>query len=262
MKLRVLALVCVLILIAFAACDSRGSDSIVGVVKDENGKPIEGVKIQIENMKTSATTDKSGKYSIEYDPGDLRIHFSKRCFSEKIVRISISEKNRYPMKDITLKTKSMPWSKAIKTGDIETLQKMIECIDINENNGRTSLLGYACSNGKEDIVKMLLEKGADVNLEIGRPAIIGAAIGGNSNILEIIINKGADVNSRDERGMTALMCAARGNRTQIVKILLANGADASLKDIEGRTASEWALRHNRKSDNQEILQALDYAKNK
>lgn len=248
-------------LLIFVSCDAQQA-SIIGVVKDISGNPIEGVNIQIENMKNSVTTDSTGKYKIEYIPGDLVIQYSRNCFFENTVNVSISVKEKYPMKDIILKPKPMPWVDAIKVGDIESLKEMLDCgLDVNSKNYEISLLSFASFKGNEEMVKMLMERGADVNLksEVGSTALINSARSGNKTILEMLINNGADVNAQESDGRTALMYAAWGNRTEIFKMLLAAGADVSLKDKNGDTALEWAQR-NRNSKIPEILKSMNYGK--
>lgn len=80
------------------------------------------------------------------------------------------------------------------------------------------------------IVEMLLEAGADTNLEdrLGQTALMRAAGFGFANVTALLIHGGADVNHRDRTGMTALEFATReleaGRETLLFRDRLANVA--------------------------------------
>lgn len=62
---------------------------------------------------------------------------------------------------------------------------------------------------------------------------------GEIDLVRKMVEYGADVNEKSY-GMTPLMVAARYNKTEIIKFLLANGADARTKDEKGFTALRYA----------------------
>lgn len=62
---------------------------------------------------------------------------------------------------------------------------------------------------------------------------------GEFDLVKKMIEYGADVNEKSY-GMTPLMVAARYNKTEIIKYLLAKGADARIKDEKGFTALKYA----------------------
>lgn len=47
--------------------------SVSGVVTDENGEPLPGASVVVENTQTGALTDASGKYSIRVQPGKVLV---------------------------------------------------------------------------------------------------------------------------------------------------------------------------------------------
>ena len=73
---------------------------------------------------------------------------------------------------------------------------------------------HAAWFGHIDVMRILIDKGADVNAKNknGATALILAADKGNAEIVSFLIDKGADVNAKDGNG-TALMLAA--NKTII-----------------------------------------------
>ncbi len=94
----------------------------------------------------------------------------------------------------------------------------------------------------EDIIKLLLDNGADVNAkcEEGTPISIIAARKLELEILWQLLDKGADINAKDSDGWTLLNYAARNNLIEIAITLLEKGADINSKDNRGFTALKWA----------------------
>ena len=62
---------------------------------------------------------------------------------------------------------------------------------------------------------------------------------GEIDLVKKMVEYGADVNERSA-GMTPLMVAARYNKAEIIKFLLANGAHTYIKDDKGFTALKYA----------------------
>ena len=55
---------------------------------------------------------------------------------------------------------------------------------------------------------------------------------GNLDMVQMLLEAGADINIQDEDGSTALMCAAEHGRIDIVKLLLAQSdCDSTIQDI-------------------------------
>lgn len=73
----------------------------------------------------------------------------------------------------------------------------------------------------------------------GATPLIYAAFGGYAEIVRQLINKGADVNKKSRDGYTALMWAAHNGHLETVRLLLDNGADDTLRH-EGKTALDYA----------------------
>ncbi|MBI5203673.1 MAG: ankyrin repeat domain-containing protein [Nitrospirae bacterium] len=86
----------------------------------------------------------------------------------------------------------------------------------------------AAERGDIKAVTELLNKGTDVNVKVGRygwTALMYATNEGRTDIAKLLIDKGADVNVKNESGWTALILAAYPGRTDIAKLLIDKGAD-------------------------------------
>ena len=77
-----------------------------------------------------------------------------------------------------------------------------------------------------NIVELLLDAGADVNLQdnYGRTALMEPSGLGYIETVRLLLEAGADVNLQDNYGWTALYHASRTGRTEIVRLLRAAGA--------------------------------------
>jgi DNA-binding CsgD family transcriptional regulator len=99
----------------------------------------------------------------------------------------------------------------------------------------TTPLYKAAVQGETEIVRMLLEAGADPDRESrgedeGRP-LCAAASWGRTDIVRLLLEHGADPNAVESQGqgrMTALAWAKHGGHIEVVELLLENEADLSL----------------------------------
>ena len=112
-------------------------------------------------------------------------------------------------------------------------------------------------------IKCLIEAGADVNAKgakgefgAGDTALMHASQGkGHKEIVEMLINAGADVNVRDKFGGTALMIASQNGHVETVEMLIEKGADVNARDFLGNTALVYATEEGHK----EIIKILEEA---
>jgi hypothetical protein len=103
-------------------------------------------------------------------------------------------------------------------------------MDVNANGGVA--LREASARGHTEIVKLLLDIGANVNAinSSDEPALIEALGNNHPEIAKLLLDKGADVNAKRSGGRTAWMEASARGYTEFVKLLLDKGADVNAKD--------------------------------
>lgn len=92
-------------------------------------------------------------------------------------------------------------------------------------------------------VRLFLQSGMDPNVtnKIGQTALIVGARYGREEILSLLLEKGADPDVKDvEFGATPLIWASKTGFKSIVKKLLDNGADINSRNNDDRTPLLWA----------------------
>ncbi|KAM0198488.1 hypothetical protein ACHAPI_004012 [Fusarium lateritium] len=95
------------------------------------------------------------------------------------------------------------------------------------SKGNRSAIHYACQLGDQDITKLLLESGAELDTmtDRGETPLLLAIEGGNYSVAELLIAKGANVLLADSHGKTPLHRASRRGDFKTVKQLIEHGAE-------------------------------------
>src|SRR5947199_9886517 len=88
-----------------------------------------------------------------------------------------------------------------------------------------SALEAGSRSGNKEMVRMLLQRGADIST-YGGGALQEASSRGYNAVVRLLVEKGANVNAEgNDRRRDALYEAARNGHAEVVQILVENGAD-------------------------------------
>ncbi|WP_264339257.1 MULTISPECIES: ankyrin repeat domain-containing protein [unclassified Wolbachia] len=115
--------------------------------------------------------------------------------------------------------------------------KLIMAVNVENNSGHAPL-HFAVYNGRLDVVKYLVSKGADISAKSkdGSTLLHYAAQGGSLNVVEYLIDeKGTDINIKDNDGTTPLHSVAYLGYLAVVKKFIEKGADINSRDIYYKT---------------------------
>ena len=130
---------------------------------------------------------------------------------------------------------------AVQNREDDVMKCLIENgadVNLPGKSGSTPLT-IAVSKNRIDIVDYLLEKGANVNLadaDNGDTPLTIAIGNGFENMTSHLIEKGANINNENEIGQTPIMYAVENLREEAVKKLIRAGAHLDYRDTEGKTA--------------------------
>jgi len=130
----------------------------------------------------------------------------------------------------------------IKNGHMKVIHHLLNYnanVNILNDNGDTVLM-LAAAHRCEELVKHLLEHGADIDNK--NKALMIATEQRNEKIIGLLLQYGANVNTNDLLGITPLMNAIRNGYIEIVKLLLENGVNINTK-VFGITPLIHAIRN-------------------
>lgn len=129
-------------------------------------------------------------------------------------------------------------------------------VNVRDEYG-TPLLGNAAYSGNYELVKVLVENNANINIktnDTGRTPLFLAIenIGDHDSkqrnenkfqVIKYLISKGADVNIPDNYGLSCLMRARSipHKQAETMELLISHGADVNAKDKEGNSMLSFAV---------------------
>ena len=188
-----------------------------------------------------------------------------------------------------------PIHDAVMNGNIDEVQWQLDAgVDVNEESSKgLTPLHYAASAGHNDIVELLIERGANVNATdsgkgatpldyahwrdheevietlnahnaqrehekggkgIGQSSLIhDAALDGDIDEVQRQLDAGVDPNLKSSKGATPLFYAVYGGHLEIVELLITRGADVNALYLNGNSVLDQA--HN--YDDQEMVELLE-----
>ena len=138
---------------------------------------------------------------------------------------------------------------AARNPNLEMIQFLLE--RTAEGQNKQAILDVALNHGSlfitnTQIIKLLLDLGADVNAEISESTALdrsaltalqaAACCNPNPDILALLLSNGADISKRGSDGRTVMHSVIGNSNPAVAALLLEFGADIDSKDLAGRTA--------------------------
>ena len=140
-----------------------------------------------------------------------------------------------------------PLQVASQKGYLDTVLLLLECgadPESRDHNGQTALY-MASSHGSFEVVRLLIDRGADLKVEcndwdehgkkVGRTPLHTAIHNGHLDIALFLLERGANMETRSSQDQTALFMASSRGFAKLVRSLIDSGADlnAICKDCDG-----------------------------
>ncbi|TRX94186.1 hypothetical protein FHL15_004954 [Xylaria flabelliformis] len=166
---------------------------------------------------------------------------SNNCFASRLgydtrAKLDQHQKSHHPDSDndeirfpkMATKKKATVWTAATQ-GDLATISSLLDSgTGIDESNRGSPLIYIAAKSGRFEICKMLLQRGASVNLprgHDGRTALHAAVVAGNLDIVHLLIShESCDPDRVDKYGRSPFCEACALGHLDIVKLLLGTGS--------------------------------------
>ena len=146
---------------------------------------------------------------------------------------------------------------AAQNGDLNEVKRLLNINPdiINElDREHDTAIMKACRNcNGKDVVAFLLDNGANINDKeyrdlIDQTPLIIAAFNGCTDIVRMLLDAGADIGHRNDQGENALISASQEGNIDVVKVLLDAGADKNQPNADGETPLELAIRLKQKKE--------------
>ena len=136
----------------------------------------------------------------------------------------------------------------VRLGDITNIKTSIGSganVNYVTRQGYTPLY-ESVGTGNQQIVKILLDAGAAIDVPgdgYNGPPLVWAAVKGDVNIMKLLLEKGGNINIKHENdikgiGGTALHKASKNKKDNAILLLIDKGADLTITNKYGQTAMD------------------------
>lgn len=135
-----------------------------------------------------------------------------------------------------------------RRGSVQEIKSLVKekpsLLNAKDRRGSTPLI-LACYYNNTDVVKYLINEVDDINgsNKDGSP-LMAAAVKGYNTIARLLLNAGADPNLEDMNQTTALHYAAMFKNHELALLLLEAGADPHHKNNVGQSPMDYVIVQN------------------
>lgn len=159
------------------------------------------------------------------------------------------------MQKVDKKAKPPSIFDACRKADLERVTKYVSdggCVTEFDENKMT-MLHHASFSGNEVIVRQILSTQPDQKLDLDATDIGGwaplhyACDQGHDVVVALLLDEGANVNARDDMKKTPLHLAAAQGHSAVVQLLLKSGASRTAKTVTSWDALKYAEENKREA---------------
>ncbi|XP_059168430.1 serine/threonine-protein phosphatase 6 regulatory ankyrin repeat subunit B-like [Physella acuta] len=196
--------------------NSRNNRSQTALIKASQFGRLGVVKLLLEYKADVKLIDRKDKSALCYSV--------KKGFVE-IVKLLV--KNGA---DVNYPWFTTPLHESCKSGCFELVEILVKAkanVNLIDKNTKTALC-YSVENGFVEIVRLLVDNGADVNYTSLTTPLHESCKDGCFELVKMLVQAGADVNKTDYPGDSPLCISTRRGKIDIVQFLVENGADVNI----------------------------------
>jgi len=221
----------------------RSKSASVKKEKTDSDRWMEAAKKGDLSTLTSLLKEK--KVDVNYDSTKYGNTALKSVITSKDIK---DEKERVKIVKFLLEKGADPnigkYSSPLKVAASNGREEIVELLIKHKAKVTGDALISASLNGNVNIIRSLVEHGADVNYKetFGYFPLMEAAERGHFDAVKYLVEHGAKINEQPKYGVSSLASAASGGYADIVKYLIEKGADVNLQDKYKYTALRNAIR--------------------
>uniref|UniRef100_A0A0G4HYK4 Uncharacterized protein n=1 Tax=Chromera velia CCMP2878 TaxID=1169474 RepID=A0A0G4HYK4_9ALVE len=149
-------------------------------------------------------------------------------------------------------------SLASENGHTDIVRLLVDAkanVDMEDKTSKKTALIWASENGHTDIVRLLVDAKANVDMQnknSKKTALLWASDNGHTDIVRLLVDAKANVDMQDQSGKTALMCASLAGHTDVVRLLVDAKASVDMQDKKGNSVLMLAIQ----KENVEMVEYL------
>ncbi|XP_072608747.1 uncharacterized protein [Vulpes vulpes] len=223
--------------------EAKNKDGLTPLLVAVNEKKVKMVEFLVEKANINAV-DHAKRSAL---------HLACANGHEDMVKLLVDRKCQLNLRDsenttALLKDGLTPLLVAVNEKKEKMVEFLVEKANINAvDHAKRSALHLACASGREDMVKLLVDRKCQLNLRDGedRTALVKAVQCQEKACVTLLLEHGADPNLKDNKGNTALHYAAREEIISIAEKLLLKNANIEAKNMDGLTPLLVALNENK-----------------
>ena len=161
-----------------------------------------------------------------------------------------------PTRNSFILTCTNVWKEVAHWTEWQSVWQTSNCFDLtvsfteNDRDPVEERFLSAAINGDVSLVERLLQEGVPVDCavdEVDYTALSPAAQFNRTDVIRLLLQKGADVNKRDHYGDTFVHYAAITNSTEVIALLIEHGASINITNNEGEKPIDKARRLGKKA---------------
>ena len=168
--------------------DAGGGWTCLMIAAEKGSENLEIVKLLVQHGADVSLKDGAGRNALEISELDSRRRVDELLGTRSRRELRLRIENARQFEKLL---KKAPFNLALSQGQWDSVKELakLQLAEGGTDEGRTRALFFAVRKEREDLVRVLLEHGADVNFRDsdGRSCLMTAVQGGNVKVTELLV---------------------------------------------------------------------------